>query len=415
MTAARARAEILAAIQHWHDLGQWQRAAALNRQYLADTPADPQLHLLRLGVALDDLAYAATPLPGTPTRQAMLAEVSKRFAAARKELAQIVADFPEERTIAQETQWDIATSFITQARVVDAASPTLARGQYVRATRELLRVAGEYADHPQIGTVPQILWDVATELSGRGYDEEAISVWKDLSINFPTHPLGQQAARAIAQTYQNKLGRPLRAAEVYLEINFARGGSDLAMQQAVFNIGSQLKEQKRWVEALHVLQMFVDAFPQHATAGQALAMIGQIHQANEAWAEAIDAYQRVISNFPGSGQWVQESEVGHRRLQHQPQPVAGGDLRLRRLRRRVPQGREGAPRPTAGSASSRIWPTTRNWWTRTDPRRSTPSSRWPASSRPSSPTRPRRSSSTRRWRRTTPGATWPTTRCTPSA
>jgi TolA-binding protein len=308
VSAAQARAEILVAIQHWRSIAQWQRAAALNRQYIADTPADPQLHILRLGVALDDLAYAGTPLPGNPTRQAMLAEISRRFAAARKELAQIVDDFPDERNIAQETQWDIATSFITQARVVDASSPTLARGQYVRAARELLRVAGEYADHPQIGTVPQILWDVATELANRGYSEEAISVWKDLSINYPTHALGEQAAQATAQTYQNKLGRPLRAAEVYLEINFARGGNDATMQQAVFDIGTQLQTQKRWVESLHVLQMFVDAFPQHPAAGQALAMIGQIHQANEAWPDAIAAYQRVIADFSGSGQWVQEAK-----------------------------------------------------------------------------------------------------------
>jgi len=61
------------------------------------------------------------------------------------------------------------------------------------------------------------------------------------------------AALRIAQTYSDKLKRPLKAAETYQEVNFARGGNDREAQDAIFRIGSQLKQQKRWVEALHVL------------------------------------------------------------------------------------------------------------------------------------------------------------------
>jgi TolA-binding protein len=111
-----------------------------------------------------------------------------------------------------------------------------------------------------------------------------------------------------AQTYQASLGRPLRAAEVYLEINYAHGGDDASMQSAVFAIGADLKSQKRWIEGLRVLESFVQSFPRSPQAGQALTMIGQIHQSNEAWQDAINAYRRVIDDFPASGQWVQDAK-----------------------------------------------------------------------------------------------------------
>jgi TolA-binding protein len=233
--------------------------------------------------------------------------VSGRFERARKELAGIVREFPEERTYADQAQWDTATSFLTQARVVDAFSPTLARGQYVRAAKELLRIATEHADHPQIGNVPQTLWTISQELEGRGYFEDAIVVWNDLTIRYPMEDLAQQAALRIAQTYHQKLQRPLKAAEAYQELNFVRGGGDQELQNAIFQIGSELRDQKRWVEALHVLEVFVDSFPGHPQAGQALTMVGQIHQTNEAWEDAIAAYRRVIDEFE-NGQWVKDAK-----------------------------------------------------------------------------------------------------------
>jgi len=68
-----------------------------------------------------------------------------------------------------------------------------------------------------------------------------------------------------------------------------------------------LKNKKRWVEALHVLEMFVDSFPRHPQAGQALTMVGQVHQTNEAWEEAIAAYRRVITEFP-TGNWIKDAK-----------------------------------------------------------------------------------------------------------
>ncbi|KKK89750.1 hypothetical protein LCGC14_2729980, partial [marine sediment metagenome] len=94
----------------------------------------------------------------------------------------------------------------------------------------------------------------------------------------------------------------------YQELNFIRGGNDEALQNAIFQIGSDLKTQERWVEALHVLETFVDSFPRHAQAGQALTMVGQIHQTNEAWKDAIAAYRRVIDEVE-NGQWFSRAEI----------------------------------------------------------------------------------------------------------
>jgi TolA-binding protein len=307
ITAEQARGEIKVMIDHWRTLRKWQYAAAMAKRFLKDNPTDKELPVLRLGIARDYLAWAAQPVEDKPSRQLMLGEVAQRFGKARDELARVVTDFPKEQTLLQQAQWDIANSFLTQARVVNAFSTTLARGQYVRAATELQHLADKYYDHPKIGTIPQILWDISGELAKRQYYEEAITVWNDLMIRYPTHNLAQEAALKIAQTYQNNLGQPLRAAEAYQEVNVARGGTDAGIQNAIYQIGAQLKDKKRWVEALHVLEMFVDSFPRHAQAGQALTMIGQIHQANEAWEDAIAAYRRVIAEFP-AGNWVKDAK-----------------------------------------------------------------------------------------------------------
>jgi TolA-binding protein len=119
--------------------------------------------------------------------------------------------------------------------------------------------------------------------------------------------LAEQAALQIALTYQNQLQLQLRAVESYLELNFARGGNDVELQNSIFQIATHLKNEKRWVEALHVLETFVDSFPLHDKAGQALTMIGQVHQTNEVWEDAIAAYRRVILEY-NQGNWAQQSK-----------------------------------------------------------------------------------------------------------
>ena len=304
-TAAQARGEILVLVAHWRGIAQWQRSADLARRFLRDNPRDQQLPTLRQEVARDLLAWAGQGGEKQKSKQEMLDQVSKRFAQARDELAAIVADFPDD-ALKHQAQWDIAESYLKQARVVAAFSPTLARGQYVRSADELLRVAALYHDHPRIDAIPQMLWNISNELSSRGHHDEAITVWNELVIHYPMHSLTEQAAMRIAQTYQTQLAQPLRAVEAYIELNFARGGADVGVQNTVYQIAVNLKGEKRWVEALQVLETFTNAFPQHTNAGSALAMIGEIHQTNEAWEDAIAAYERVVDEYE-NGDWIKQA------------------------------------------------------------------------------------------------------------
>ncbi|PHS10297.1 MAG: hypothetical protein COA78_11475 [Blastopirellula sp.] len=304
-TAIQARSEILFILGHWRGLTKWQRAAKLAERFLQDNPTDLELPNIRQEIARDYLAWAAQGVAEKGSKQKLLDEVNRRYELARLELGKIVIEFPDNDALRNQAQWDVANSFLTQARVIATLSPTLARGQYVRSANELMQVAKQFHDHPQIGEVPQMLWNISQELITRKYYDEAISVWNLLANNYPIQPLGQQAALQIAQTYQTQ-NKPLKAVEAYVELNYSHDGNEAAMQTAIYNLAVQLKGQKRWVEALHSLETFVDSFPQHANAGQALTMIGQIHQQNEIWEDAIASYDRVILEYP-SGVWVKEA------------------------------------------------------------------------------------------------------------
>ena len=140
------------------------RSAALVERFLADNPTDIEMPVLRMSIANDYLSWAAQRVKTRASTQEMLTEVAQRFGKARKQLEAIVTDLPDEKTIVHQAQWAIANSFLSQARVVNAFSATLARGQYVRSGRELLKVAAQFHDHPQIRTIPQMLWTLSGEL-----------------------------------------------------------------------------------------------------------------------------------------------------------------------------------------------------------------------------------------------------------
>lgn len=306
-TADQARAEVFVMVAHWRSLGSWQRSTELAARYLKDNPTDPDLAKLRLSLARDRLSWAAFRLPLKEAKQDLLAGIAKRFAAAREDFASIAADLRDDRASLQEAQWELANSHLLEARVIKQLSPTLARGQYVRAVRELRLLAERNPQHPKLGQITALLWKVSEELASQGFDDEAIAVWTELRIHDPMNDLARQSGRRIAETYRDKLRRPLKAAEAFQELNFAAGGNDAETQNAIFQIGSTLKNEKRWVESLHVLETFVASFPKNPQAGVALTMVGQIHQTNEAWNDAIAAYRRVIAEYK-EGQWVLDAK-----------------------------------------------------------------------------------------------------------
>ena len=305
--AQHARSEVILMADHWREIAQWRRAAELSEKYLADNPTDAELPQLRLVIAMDYLAWAQQPVDRELSRHEMLTEVAERFTNARRRLSEIVETFEDERPIVHQAQWQIAQSFLSQANVVEAFSPILARGQYVRAARELRAIATKHHDHPNIASVPDMMWGISEQLAARGHFQDAVMVWDLLRIHYPTHPLAGAAALRVAQTYQFSLMRPLMAAEAYLELNASRGGDDVAIQDQILQIGSALRDEKRWVEALHVLETFADTFPRHPSAGLALTMVGQIHETNEAWEDAIVAYRRVIDEYD-NGDWVRQAK-----------------------------------------------------------------------------------------------------------
>ncbi len=73
-------------------------------------------------------------------------------------------------------------------------------------------MALKYPDHPRIGSVGQMLWDIAAELDARGYDEDAIAVWEELVRYDPLNALAQsrpcESPRRISRNSNARCGRP---------------------------------------------------------------------------------------------------------------------------------------------------------------------------------------------------------------
>ena len=304
--ASRAREAILAMVQHWRSLELWNEAHALLARFLVDRPDDPQRGKLRLAMAQDALSFARSAASQAAPPRQLLEQMRKRFVSARKELELLASDESSPSEIRDEASWALAQSFLMEARVTATLSKVLARGLFARAASEVLASAVRTPLHRRRAEIPQLLWNIAMELRTQGFHQEAIQVLGDLARSYPVHALADQAGLLIAQTFQSQLAQPLRAVDAYIELNFSRGGGDVALQSAIFQIGSGLKLSRRWVEALHVLETFVDCFPAHPSAAQAHTMIGQVHEANEAWTDAIEAYGRVITEFE-NGDWIREA------------------------------------------------------------------------------------------------------------
>jgi len=304
-TAEAAREEIIVMVRHWRSIRQWTRAIALAERMLADQPDDRQLPKLRLEIARDRISLSVHGIDRDRPRREVVAEMHTRFDEARDAFTKLIAQFADDDSLRQTCRWELAETYRSEARAVATLSPTLARGMYVAAARRLRELADRHPDHPRLSETPQMLWKIAGELQTQGFHEEAIQVWAELTNHAAFHSLAIESMRQTAAAYRFHLGRPLKAAETYQELNFAEGASSDA-QNNIFQIGSDLKDEARWVEALHVLEMFVDGFPHHGNAGQALTMIGQIHQENEAWEDAIAAYRRVLDEYKG-GPHVKEA------------------------------------------------------------------------------------------------------------
>ena len=132
----------------------------------------------------------------------MLAEVAARFAAARADLGKVIDDFPKESTLQQQAQWELANSYLTEARAISAVSPTLARGQFVRAARELREVAAKYPNHPHRLLCADALGHRAGIGSPRirGGSDPGVERTGDLRPDQPPGPAGPDKTAAAYET-----------------------------------------------------------------------------------------------------------------------------------------------------------------------------------------------------------------------
>ena len=98
-----------------------------------------------------------------------------------------VADTLPVRLLTAQTQLVIggeltATGLAGLTKIVEL-SAELPAGEI--AALDLLRVAELFHDHPKIGTIPDMLWAISTELATRNYHDEAITLWNQLTEHDP--------------------------------------------------------------------------------------------------------------------------------------------------------------------------------------------------------------------------------------
>lgn len=306
--AAKAREEIMVLIHNLESINAPNHAAEMLEQFIKDNPADGALASLTLQAAMDYLAWARISPDAKLQPMDRLAEIGKRFDTARAKIAAFIAAFPESRDAITAAKMLVVASYLDEARLASVLSPAQARGRYVRAAVELLKLAAEQKANAVDSGIFGMLSTIGAELERKGFREDAIEVYKMMQDQYPVTARAWRIGMRVANAY-SELGEYLKAVETCQEVLASDSAVDAAdIQQSILNIGQLLRQQNRWVEALHVYGVFVDSFPRHPQAGEALRTIGEIHQSNQAWEDAIAAYERVIEEYT-SGEWARQSKL----------------------------------------------------------------------------------------------------------
>ena len=303
----RARDEILVMAEHLSDIGAYDYAAEMLETFLKDFPQDPKQADIRLSIAEAWLAWAASDRTDKTEPAERLAEIAERFGKARAKIDALIKDFADDKAMVVRARLTLANSYLVEARIVEQLSPAQARGRYLTAAKKFLQLASEAGGAVRDDDTFTIVWSIAETLEGHRYWDEAVEVYRLLARRYPVVARSRQIGFRIAVIYHNGMHNYLRAVEAYQECAAANGSDASRIQTLILGIGQQLRSEARWVEALHVYSVFVDSFPRHPQAGEALRSIGEIHQANRAWDEAIRAYTRVIEEYK-SGDWARQAQ-----------------------------------------------------------------------------------------------------------
>lgn len=300
---AQARGEILWMFGYFEGQLRPDRAVVLIERLLADRPDDADRVALAYRVLSDRVVWAAGRQPNERIDQAWVDARHERFETARTAIDAFLQKNADRRPWDHRAMMLRIRSYEQEASLAAVVSPPRAAGLLARAADEVLKLASDVPDHPDRDALPGRLWSIADQLVRLGQRDQALYVLSRIAVRFPTSNLANQSVLRMAQLYAEALTAPLRAVETYQEY-LALGGDDNAVRSQVYQIAQQLAGRQRYVEALHVYGVFVDSFPTDPRAAQALGAIGQIHQTNEAFGDAIAAYQRILEEYKSSADWT---------------------------------------------------------------------------------------------------------------
>jgi TolA-binding protein len=294
-----ARQEVLWLFGFFEGQTRPDRAAGMIEKFLGDQPGDPDKLALSFRFLRDRLAWAGHVGPTDRVDLAWIDQRHQRFEQVRGILSAMLKDFAEHKDWVRDGRMLAVESFQLEAERAVPVSAVRSAGLLARAAQELLAISRETPDDPAVGGIPQRLWEISTRLEGLRQDDQAVHVLGEIPIRFPTDARAVQAVLRTAELYADRLNSPLRAVETYQEF-LSLSGDREDVRTRIFGMGQQLAGQQRYLEALHVMGVFVDSFPTDGRAPQALMAIGQTHQANSAWNDAISVYRRISTEYPSS-------------------------------------------------------------------------------------------------------------------
>jgi TolA-binding protein len=271
----------------------------LIKRYLTDHTTATNRIALAYRVLTDSIVWARQNQTTGNIDHAWAAKRHEVFEEARQEIAQFIEKQADEKQWQHAAQLLAIDSYPHEADLVGSLSRERAAGLLVQSVQALLKLPSDAPDHPQLASLPDRVFALADQIRNLGQNEQAIYVLRQITLNYPAHGRANQSLLQIAQLYSTGMQNPLRAVETYQEY-LCRTDGDPSVPTQIFAIAKQLADQMRYLESLHVYGVFVDSFPTHAQAANALHAIGKTHQANGVWEEAIDTYERIIEEYTGN-------------------------------------------------------------------------------------------------------------------
>lgn len=297
--AESARGQILWIFTFFEGQLRTDRTVAYINKFLKDRPSDSQRVALAFRALQAQLTWAGQKQKTDRIDKAWLDARHALFEAARREIAKFVKTYADKQDWAQQGRLLAVDSFDREAALAMVVSPDRSAGLLVNLVEGLVALYEAEPTHPAIPNFPDRMWNVAERLRALKQEDLAVQVLSQIPRYFPMNNRAQQAVLRIAELYATNLTSPLRAVETYQEY-LSVGGDNEAVRAQIYSIAQQLAAKQRYLEALHVFGVFVDSFPTDARAPEALRAIGGTHQANEAWKDALAAYERILTEFPNA-------------------------------------------------------------------------------------------------------------------